>query len=363
VRNLAKSFGKTAVLTDISFDVRDGEFFTLLGPSGCGKTTMLLSIAGFVKPERGSIACGGRMLLDADRKVAVPSEDRHLGMVFQSYALWPHMTVGENVAFPLRIRRVKRAGRAAKVADVLELVELGHLGDRYPHQLSGGQRQRVALARAIVYEPTVLLLDEPFSNLDAKLRERTRGWLKRIQREVALTTLFVTHDQDEAMELSDRILVLDQGRIQQLDEPEVVYRAPANQFVADFLGQCNMLPATIVSDLAGGRYLVDLDRGELRLHVTSPSPLSIGEQITVAIRPHAIRLAPPHATAGPNVFEVHVEDKVFLGDHREYRAQIAGIELLVSSFEDRPLGPASVAIDPEACVAVDKGPDRPGAQT
>jgi iron(III) transport system ATP-binding protein len=363
VRNLAKSFGKTVVLDDLSFDVRDGEFFTLLGPSGCGKTTMLLSIAGFVRPERGQITCGGRQLLDAGRKVDVPAEQRELGMVFQSYALWPHMTAGENVAFPLRIRKVKRRARAGKVREALELVELADLAGRYPHQLSGGQRQRVALARALVYDPTVLLLDEPFSNLDAKLRERTRAWLKRIQREVGLTTVFVTHDQDEAMELSDRILVLDDGRIQQLDKPEAIYRRPANQFVADFLGSCNILDATTRADLSGGRYEVALDPDGLPLQVTSRRALSIGEQIRLAIRPHAIRLVSPGNGAAPNVFDARIEDKVFLGDHHEYRARLGGLDLLVSSTDDQDVGAARLAIDPDACIAVEKGPEEPGSAT
>ncbi|HEV3055913.1 MAG TPA: ABC transporter ATP-binding protein, partial [Solirubrobacteraceae bacterium] len=216
IHNLSKSYGGTRALHDVSFQIADGELFTLLGPSGCGKTTTLLAIAGFVQPDRGTIACGATSFFDADSGTNVATERRGLGMVFQSYAVWPHMTVTQNVSFALKLRRFERARIAEKVAETLELVELTDLGKRYPHELSGGQRQRVALARALAYEPSVLLLDEPFSNLDAKLRARTRTWLRSLQRRLGLTTVFVTHDQDEAMAMSDGILVLDRGLVQQI---------------------------------------------------------------------------------------------------------------------------------------------------
>ncbi|HJY59656.1 MAG TPA: ABC transporter ATP-binding protein, partial [Streptosporangiaceae bacterium] len=197
VAGLSKAFGQGLALSDISFSVRDKEFLTLLGPSGCGKTTTLMSIAGFQRPDQGTISCGDRIFFDRAGKVDLAAEDRNLGMVFQSYAIWPHLTVFGNVAFPLKIRRTKKAALRQRVLETLDLVEMADYAGRYPHELSGGQQQRVALARALVYSPAVLLLDEPFSNLDAKLRERARAWLKGLQHTLGLTTLFVTHDQDE----------------------------------------------------------------------------------------------------------------------------------------------------------------------
>ena len=194
VDSLVKQFGDQRALSEVSFHVEPGELFTLLGPSGCGKSTTLMSIAGFQTPEAGRIVVGGDVFFDASRRVSVPAEHRNLGIVFQSYAVWPHMTVFQNLAFPLKVRKAKRGAIRQRVAEVLGLVEMGGFADRYPHQLSGGQQQRVALARALVYSPSVLLLDEPFSNLDAKLRERARAWVKELQSRLGLTTIFVTHD-------------------------------------------------------------------------------------------------------------------------------------------------------------------------
>src|SRR5579864_2548422 len=219
VRGLSKAFGQERALGDISFTVRDKEFLTLLGPSGCGKTTTLMSIAGFQRPDAGTITCGDRTFFDFRGKVFLEAQDRNLGMVFQSYAVWPHLTVFGNVAFPLKVRRMRKDALRRRVTETLELVEMSGYAGRYPHELSGGQQQRVALARALVYSPSVLLLDEPFSNLDAKLRERARVWLTGLQRELGLTTLFVTHDQDEALSLSDRVAVMDHGTILQVGSP------------------------------------------------------------------------------------------------------------------------------------------------
>ena len=236
VRSLVKAFGDQRALDHVEFTVRDGELFTLLGPSGCGKSTTLMSIAGFQTPEAGRISVGGDVFFDAAKRISVPAERRNLGIVFQSYAVWPHMTVFDNLAFPLKVRKTKRAAIRPRVLEVLELVEMAHLVDRYPHQLSGGQQQRVALARALVYSPSVLLLDEPFSNLDAKLRERARMWVKELQHSLGLTTIFVTHDQTEAMTLGDRVVVMNKGVVQQVDTPAQLYSHPANTFVAGFIG-------------------------------------------------------------------------------------------------------------------------------
>src|ERR1700688_71754 len=252
VQGLSKKFGQETALSDVSFSVRDKEFLTLLGPSGCGKTTTLMSIAGFQRPHQGMISCGERAFFDHARNVFVAGEDRNLGMVFQSYAVWPHLTVFGNVAFPLRVRRMRKEALRRRVTETLELVEMASYAGRYPHELSGGQQQRVALARALVYSPAVLLLDEPFSNLDAKLRERARTWLKHLQTELGLTTLFVTHDQDEALSLSDRIVVMNAGSVLQVGGPEDIYHHPKTRFVAEFLGHCNILDARAVAATSAG---------------------------------------------------------------------------------------------------------------
>src|SRR5919199_4045905 len=246
VESLVKEFGEQRALDRVGFTAEDGELLTLLGPSGCGKSTTLMSIAGFQRPEEGRIAVGDEIFFDAARGLSVPAEQRNLGIVFQSYAVWPHMTVFENLAFPLKVRRLKKRDIAARVREVLDLVEMREYEQRYPHQLSGGQQQRVALARALVYSPSVLLLDEPFSNLDAKLRERARSWVKDLQHRLGLTTIFVTHDQDEALSMSDRVVVMDHGVIQQIGTPEDVYRRPANRFVAEFVGRVNLISGDVV---------------------------------------------------------------------------------------------------------------------
>src|ERR671930_1423212 len=255
IDNLVKTFGEQRALDGVSFSVEEGELFTLLGPSGCGKSTTLMSIAGFQQPEEGCITVRGETFFDTARRINVAAERRNLGIVFQSYAVWPHMTVFQNLAFPLEVRRMKRGAVRERVHEILELVEMREYAARYPHQLSGGQQQRVALARALVYSPSVLLLDEPFSNLDAKLRVRARTWVKDLQRTLGLTTIFVTHDQDEALSMSDRVVVMSAGRIQQVGTPEEVYRAPANRFVAEFVGRVNLLKGVIASQ-DGGTVLV-----------------------------------------------------------------------------------------------------------
>ncbi|MCW2635604.1 MAG: iron transporter ATPase, partial [Blastococcus sp.] len=267
-------------VNDVSFEVQDGELFTLLGPSGCGKTTTLRSIAGLEKPDSGRITIDDRVLYNngnnngngngaGSRVVNVPANERGLGMVFQSYAIWPHMSVFDNVAFPLQVRkRNVRPGKAEiadKVAKVLQVMELGHLSDRQATKLSGGQQQRLALARALVTEPPLLLLDEPLSNLDAKLRELMRFELKRLQRELKITTVYVTHDQSEALALSHQIAVMNQGRIQQIGTPRQIYERPANQFVADFVGTTNFLDGTVLGpDGSSDLYVIDTEIGQLR---------------------------------------------------------------------------------------------------
>jgi iron(III) transport system ATP-binding protein len=372
VKNLTKRFGPNLVLDDLTFEIADGELFTLLGPSGCGKTTTLLSIAGFVKPDGGAIRCGDATFVDAAAKVDVPAERRNLGMVFQSYAIWPHMTVAENVAFPLKIRKAGKRARQAKVAEVLELVELADLAERYPHQLSGGQRQRVALARALVYEPSVLLLDEPFSNLDAKLRERARSWLKRLQHQLGLTTVFVTHDQDEAIQMSDRMLVMDQGRVQQIATPEEVYRRPANRFVASFLGRCNLLRGVVQERRADGTLEIALP-GQRHPLLAAATDVPIGTRVTIAIRPESIRLVEPTDNRSTDVVEranaldVTVTEESFLGDHYEYGLAAGSIELIAQNQNHISALALTAVIEPSACAVVSDTPqagtdDRPDAR-
>jgi iron(III) transport system ATP-binding protein len=356
VSGLIAGFGHNIVLDDVGFEVARGEFFTLLGPSGCGKTTTLLSLAGFLRPSGGLIRCGDVTFFDSTRKIHMAAERRNLGMVFQSYAVWPHMTVAQNVAFPLRVRRVSRAELRARVAETLELVELGGLDSRYPHELSGGQRQRVALARALVYAPAVLLLDEPFSNLDAKLRERARSWLKQLQQHLGLTTVFVTHDQDEAMSMSDQVVVMDEGQIQQVGTPEDVYHRPANRFVATFLGRCNVMEGVVRRAARHDTIEVEIGTQGLSLRVAGIADATPGRPVSVAIRPEAIGLVNGSAGNGagaadpePNLFDVSISDVSFLGDHYEYRLLAGDLTLVAQSPHPVSGVGLKATVDPAAC--------------
>jgi iron(III) transport system ATP-binding protein len=332
VESLVKEFGDQRALDHVEFSVTEGELFTLLGPSGCGKSTTLMSIAGFQAPEEGRIVIGRETLFDASRRVNVPAERRNLGIVFQSYAVWPHMTVYENLAFPLKVRKLKRSEIKMRVRDVLGLVEMQQYEQRYPHQLSGGQQQRVALARALVYSPSVLLLDEPFSNLDAKLRERARSWLKDLQHRLGLTTIFVTHDQDEALSMSDRVVVMNEGKVLQIGTPEEVYRKPASRFVAEFVGRVNLIDG-VVSTVEDGRALVEVDGSRQRLSLRAEG--SVHGRVTVAVRPEAITLVAPgdESVNGTNTWDASVHAVAFLGDHYEYELQAGSVPLMVQSAQ------------------------------
>jgi iron(III) transport system ATP-binding protein len=356
VAGLSKAFGQTTVLDDLSFTVHDKEFLTLLGPSGCGKSTTLMSIAGLQKPDLGRITCGDETFFDGAARVYRTPEERNLGVVFQSYAVWPHMTVFDNVAFPLKVRKLRKPEVHQRVGEVLELVELTTQTGRYPHELSGGQQQRVALARALVYSPAVLLLDEPFSNLDAKLRERTRGWLRTLQRSLGLTTIFVTHDQHEALGLSDRVLVMDQGVAQQTGSPEDVYRRPANRFVADFVGHCNFIPATVSTTGTAGNVTARVDGTTLELHLQTSRQLVIGSPITIAVRPEAVELSAVDAatTTQPNRCEADLRSISFLGDHYEYQLTIGPLELLLQTTVPITGPRLAVHIPPPACAVLDE---------
>ncbi len=325
VRRLRKSFGAVVAVDDVSLDVERGEFLSLLGPSGCGKSTVLRMVAGLVVPDAGQVVLAGEDI------TGVAVHRRNLGLVFQSYALFPHMTVADNVAFGLRRRGVAEAELRPRVDRMLELVRLGALGARYPRELSGGQQQRVALARALATEPGVLLLDEPLSNLDALLRDEMRVELKRLQERLGTTMIFVTHDQAEALILSDRVVVMQSGRIEQVGRPEEVYRRPATPFVARFLGRANFLSGSIAG-MSDAGVVVAIDGGLSVVAVAHPG-LAPGQRVAVAIRQEHIRIEGPGA--GPervNRFPVTVVFHAFAGQAHHYVVQLAdGRELEVAA--------------------------------
>ncbi len=291
IEGLTKRFGEVVAVDAVDLRVADGEFVTLLGPSGCGKSTTLAAVAGLDRPDGGRIRVGATTYFEERSGTYLPPEARNCGLVFQSYALWPHMTVFDNVVFPLTLRKVSSAERKRRVAEVLALVEMEPYADRYPHQLSGGQQQRVALARTLVYRPEILLLDEPLSNLDAKLRDRARAWLAELRTRLGLTTIYVTHDQIEALSLSDRIVVMNGGRIAQIGTPQEIYEKPADPFVADFIGTTNFLPGR-VAEAPNGLARIELADGQ---HVTVAAGAgrgaAPGARVTLAYRPEQIRLA------------------------------------------------------------------------
>ena len=339
---------------EVSFEVPKGKLFTLLGPSGCGKTTTLRSIAGLERPRKGEIAVDGELLYSSAKNVFVPPNRRGLGMVFQSYAIWPHMTVFENAAFPLRVsrRRISSKDIKTRVFRVLEVVDLAQLSDREATRLSGGQQQRLALARALVMEPRLLLLDEPLSNLDAKLRERMRFELKRLQRELGITTVYVTHDQSEALALSHAVAVMNRGRIEQIGTPREVYERPATPFVAEFIGNTNFVPGTVrASDGASGFYRVACDIGELRAHGDG---LAAGDKVMLSVRPEDVYLSESRPEGG-NVWEGTVDQKVFLGESSDFRVVVGGRPLhsrAHPSLRTRVGEPIFVRIDAEKCIAL-----------
>jgi len=340
---------------EVAFDVPQGKLFTLLGPSGCGKTTTLRSIAGLERPRLGEITIGGDLVYSAQKNLFVPPNARGLGMVFQSYAIWPHMTVYENAAFPLRVgrRRFPRRELDERVMRVLATVDLAEMAQREATKLSGGQQQRLALARALVMEPRVLLLDEPLSNLDAKLRERMRFELKRLQRELGITTVYVTHDQSEALALSHAIAVMNQGRIEQIGTPREIYERPLNQFVADFVGTTNFLEATVSgADGAAGYYRVRCELGELKAHALEA--LRPADKVVLSVRPEDIYLSESRPD-GENVWQGTVDQKVFLGESADFQVAIGERRLqsrVHPSLRTRVGEPIYVRIDPEKCVAL-----------
>lgn len=321
IDRVKKRFGEVRALAEVSLDVAAGEFLTILGPSGSGKTTLLKVVAGFETPDEGDVVVDGRDLTEAD-----PAR-RNIGMVFQNYALFPHLSVERNVAFPLRMRGVKTAEIKARVAEALALVELSGFESRLPKQLSGGQQQRVALARAIVFRPSLLLLDEPFGALDRKLREQMQLEVRRLQRRLGLTTLFITHDQEEALIMSDRIAVMDGGRLQQVGLPHDIYEAPANPFVADFIGESNIFTGS-----------VEPRDGEMRLRLEGDGTIRVahglsvghaGRTARVLVRPERFSDAATKTNPAANRIGGEVVESVYLGVSDKYRVRTGGgIEVL-----------------------------------
>lgn len=319
ITNVTKTYGPVTAVDHISFSVESGEMFTLLGPSGCGKSTTLRLIAGLEQPETGEISARDRVLAAAEAKIFIPPEKRGMGMVFQSYAVWPHMTVFENVGYGLKLRGLSRAVIKEKVSHILDLVGLYRLEDRPGTLLSGGQQQRVALARALVFEPEILLLDEPLSNLDAKLREQMRIELKALQQRVGITTIYVTHDQAEAMVLSDRVAVMNGGRIEQLASPSQIYENPQTKFVVDFIGKVNHIPAKVLEIVSGQCVLTATDADQARIECQAVDDIRTGDSVIASIRPQDITIHQAASGTETNVWRCSVKTAAYYGDHMEYQ--------------------------------------------
>jgi iron(III) transport system ATP-binding protein len=350
VDRLRKCFGANMAVRDISVEFQDGAMTSVLGPSGCGKTTMLNLIAGFLDPDGGSIRFGDRLIVDAPSGFAVPSNKRELGMVFQSYAIWPHLSVGENVAYGLKMRNVPRPDRDRKVRRSLQQVRLEGVIDRYPHELSGGQQQRVALARAIAYSPQILLFDEPLSNLDAQLREEMRLELKDIHRSIGVTAVYVTHDQTEAMSLSDTIVVMGEGEILQVGSPRTLYEEPADVRVARFIGKANIFDAIVVDDAKPiARVRIDGIEDTFSCRISGDAaPHSRG---ALSIRPEGISLKPAGGAAVG--IRGRIGATLYLGNLSQYQVELGTGRMLEVQQMSADLlwvgDEVVIEIDPERC--------------
>jgi iron(III) transport system ATP-binding protein len=342
VEDVHKRLGSNDILKGVSLAIEKGEVVALLGRSGSGKTTLLRSVAGLETPDAGHISLGGRVLFDAKKRVDVPAEGRGLALVFQSYALWPHRTVADNVAYGLKLRKVPAAEIGARVKDVLGQLGLDHLGDRYPHQLSGGQQQRVALARALVYSPPLILLDEPLSNLDAKLRQEARIWFRQLIQRLHLSALYVTHDQVEAMAVADRVLIIEDGRVEQEGTPQELYENPRSAFAADFMGVNNRFEGRVLAAAGGGEdAAVEIagDGWSLTGTHRGDRPLSPGDKAAALIRVERVAVT---GEAEPDTLPMRLETSLYLGERWEH--QFRRGDLAVRLWTPWPLQPGDYAV-------------------
>jgi ABC-type Fe3+/spermidine/putrescine transport system ATPase subunit len=341
VKNVVKHFGKVAAVDDVSFDVREGEVVGLLGPSGCGKTTMLRSISGLEDIEAGEILIDGKVLSSPAKRINVPPEKRKVGFVFQSYALWPHMTVKANLAYALKGMTKKE--KEKRIAEALELVRLSEVIDRYPAQLSGGQQQRVALARGLCYQPSVILLDEPMSNLDLRERERVRGELRKLLKEIGITSVFVTHDQEEAFVVSDRVVLLNHGKVVQEGSPNDLYSKPVDLFAAQFIGRANILKAEVVA-VNPVSHMARIKFPELSTELSCEFEDDPSGSSMAAIRFNEISINNKTSERQGNVVEGSLVSREYRGSVTDHRIKVGGVELVVtthkfcSSSEHSPVG-------------------------
>lgn len=354
VSNLRKTFGSVTAIENISTEFESGKRSVLLGPSGCGKTTLLRCIGGLERPDAGSVFVGSRAIVSATNNVYVPAHKRRIGMVFQSYALWPHMTVADNVGYPLRVRGIASAEVSSRVDEALHLVQLGDMGSRYPAQLSGGQQQRVAFARAIIFHPDVLLLDEPLSNLDAKLREEMRFEIVALQQKLGITMIHVTHDQGEAMALADHLVVMRAGIIVQAGPPEDVYMRPASPFVADFMDAGNLLEGEIAGITPNATEVVT--SGGMRIGTEAlqiaDGGLQVGSPVVVCLRQDSIAVRPTEVSVSPddsNRWTGRVVAASFAGDARIYRIEVLGESLRAKA--PRTVGAVDTDVKVEVSIA------------
>lgn len=320
--------GENLVVKDLNLSMPKGEFLTMLGPSGSGKTTCLMMLAGFETATHGDI------LLDGTSINNIPPHKRGIGMVFQNYALFPHMTVAENLSFPLEVRKMGKSEREAKVKRALDMVQMGAFGGRRPAQLSGGQQQRIALARALVFEPELVLMDEPLGALDKQLREHMQFEITRLAHDLGITTVYVTHDQTEALTMSDRVAVFDDGRIQQLDPPDTLYEEPKNSFVAQFIGENNTLEG-VVKEITGDKCLVQLDGGDL-IDAKPVNVSQVGERTRVSIRPERVEFNKERLQDGAHTLKAEVLEFIYMGDIFRTRLRVAGNEEFVVKTRNAP---------------------------
>jgi multiple sugar transport system ATP-binding protein len=325
LENVAKRFGDVMAADHVNLTINDGEFFTFLGPSGCGKTTTMRVVAGLEYPTEGKV------YYDDVDVTQLPSFKRNTGMVFQNYALWPHMTVRENIAYGLKVRKLPKGEVDSRVEDIVELVHLGGMGERFPNQLSGGQQQRVALARVLVINPGILLLDEPLSNLDAKLRVEMREEIKEIQRRLGITTIYVTHDQEEAMAVSDRVAIQNHGKIMQVGTPQEVYNRPQNLFIAMFIGKGTLLEGKVES--CGELTRVTVGDMTFEGVTTCDDKIAEGDKVACVLRPEDFSVAEPEEPS--NVVEGAIEWSAFVGPITEVKIRVGGVSLLIDAPPDR----------------------------